>query len=230
MNLAIMQPCYLPWRGYFALMKRCDQFVHLDDVPLPRGRSYQTRTAIKTATGRQWLSLPVKREPDQLICEAHLQGDAWSRKHLATIKQELPSAAKLIAPFYENSWTHLATLNIALAEHLARTLGIVRPTHRSGELQARGGGSEKILNLCKILGATRYLTGHGGRAYLDHKAFEANNIEVVYLDYDLTPYPQPHGEFDPYLSVLDALAHADDPASTINAELIPWRDFLAQPV
>ena len=193
-------------------------------------RVFPKHLIVAEGNGGRWLSLPVKREADQLICEAQLQGDAWSRKHLATIRQELPVVTDLITQFYENSWTHLAALNIALAEHLAKALGIEHATRRSSSLGIGHSGSEKILNLCQALGATRYLTGHGGRNYLDHEAFEAHSIEVVYLNYDLTPYPQPHGEFDPYVSVHDALAHSDDPSSTLDASLIPWRDFLAQPV
>ena len=183
MNLAVMQPCYLPWRGYFALMKMADVFIHLDDVPLPQGRTYQTRIAIKTSHGRQWLSVPVHRESNQLICDVQIVDDGWRHKHRRTLAQQLR--------------THTA-------------------------------GWQKILDLCRATGATRYITGHGARNYFDHEAFEAAGVDVMYLDYDLAPYPPPHGDFDPFVSVLDVLAHAAHPADCIGARLVPWQEFLAR--
>lgn len=228
MNLAIMQPCYLPWRGYFALMKHADLFVHLDHVPLPQGRSFQTRIAIKTARGRQWLSLPVLHETDQRICDVQFADNRWRCKHLLTLEQSLGQATSIVADLYEQTWTHLADLNIALIHRLAQKLDVVRPTLRSSTMSPAGHGTELILGLCRQLGAQRYLTGHGARNYLDHEAFDRAGIEVMYLDYDLSPYPQPHGEFDPYVSVLDVIAHAAQPQAHIGANIVPWRQFLMQ--
>ena len=207
MNLAVMQPCYLPWRGYFALMKMADVFIHLDDVPLPQGRTYQTRIAIKTSHGRQWLSVPVHRESNQLICDVQIVDDGWRHKHRRTLAQQLPQSSPLVDDVYERPWSHLAALNIALADRLADALDI---------------------HLCRATGATRYITGHGARNYFDHEAFEAAGVDVMYLDYDLAPYPQPHGDFDPFVSVLDVLAHAAHPADCIGARLVPWQEFLAR--
>jgi hypothetical protein len=228
MNLAVMQPCYLPWRGYFALMKLADVFVHLDDVPLPQGRSYQTRVGIKTAQGRRWLSVPVARAQNQLILEAQIIDDGWRAKHLRTLRQELPASAPIVADILERPWTHLADLNVALANRIAAALDIRRQCPRSSECHAPDKGWRKILHLCQAFGATRYLTGHGARNYFDHQAFDQAGIEVLYLDYDLCPYPQPHGEFDPYLTALDALNYATAPAACVGASLVPWRDFLAR--
>jgi hypothetical protein len=225
MNVAIMQPCYLPWRGYFALMKLADVFVHLDDVELPLGRSYITRAAVKTAAGRHWLSLPVARRAHQLIAHAQIAGDAWRRKHVATLRQELPRGFDHVADLYDRPWDGLADLAISLAERIARALGLEPRTLRSASLGIPARSSRRILDLCRTLGATRYLTGHGGRNYLDHESFDAAGIDVMYLDYDLCPYPQPHGQFDPFVTALDVLAHAPDPLSHVHARLIPWRQF-----
>ncbi|MCP3905640.1 MAG: WbqC family protein [Planctomycetes bacterium] len=227
MKVAVMQPCYLPWRGYFALLRLADVFIHLDDAPLPRGRSYQTRTTIKTAQGVRRLSLPVRRQADQLIRDARLAGDSWRRKHLASLRQHLPRAAEIVAPIYEQRWTHLAELNVALAAAMAEALAISTPTRSSSSLDVTGRGSDRILDLCRVVGATVYLTGHGGAGYLDHELFESEGVEIRYLDYDLAPYDQPHGPFDPYVTALDVLEHAPDAARRIGAVLRPWRAFLA---
>jgi hypothetical protein len=111
---------------------------------------------------------------------------------------------------------------------MADAFGIFRSASllRSSDFSADGAGWQKILNLCTMTGATTYITGHGARHYFDHETFEAADIEVCYLDYNLSPYPQPHGPFDPYVTALDVLAHASDPAACINADLVPWRKFL----
>jgi hypothetical protein len=227
MNLAIMQPCYLPWRGYFALLRLADLFIHLDDVQLPLGRSLHTRVAIKTPRGREWLSLPIERHTNQTIADAPLANDHWRRKHRATLRQNLPAAAELVADLYDRPWSRLADLDIAFTDRIASHLGITTPTCRSSEFAVESNASDRILELCRTHGATRYLTGHGARNYLEHEAFDRAGIEVAYLDYDLSPYPQPHGEFDPYVTILDLLNHVINPVTFINARLVPWRDFIS---
>jgi len=225
-----MQPCYLPWRGYFALMQLADLFVHLDDVPLPQGRSYQTRTTIKTPAGACRLSLPVRRRGGEVIRDACFADDAWRRKHLASLRQHLPNAVEIVAPIYAQPWTHLAPLNVALAAAVADAMEVRTPTRSSTSLDSldmASHGSDRILEICLATGASVYLTGHGGAGYLDHERFEAAGIEIRYLEYDLSPYPQPHGPFDPFVSALDVLEHAPDAAGRLDAELRPWRAFLA---
>lgn len=223
-----MQPCYLPWRGYFALMRSCDVFVHLDDVALPSGRSVQTRVAIKTASGRQWLTVPVSRVRGQHIRDVAIVDGPWRRKHRRTLEQELPRAATLVDDLYGTPATVLADFNLALIGRIADRLGIRVPSVRSSALGVPGHGSDKIIGLCQRLDARTYVTGHGARHYLDHERAQRLGIEVRYLDYDLTPYPQPHGGFDPYVSVLDAIERAPNPAAVATGRLVPWRSFLAR--
>ncbi|MBT8484289.1 MAG: WbqC family protein [Phycisphaerales bacterium] len=227
MKVAIMQPCYLPWRGYFALMRHCDVFVHLDDVALPTGRSYQTRVAIKTAAGRRWLTVPVARTRGQLIRDVPIVEGPWRRKHLRTLEQELPHAAELVADLYAEPPPALAAFNAALAARIATRLGIATAVEWSSHLNVPGRGSDKIIGLCQQLGADTYVTGHGARHYLDHERAESLGIDVCYVDYDLASYPQPHGVFDPFVTMLDAIEHASEPAAVARARLVPWRTFLA---
>lgn len=87
----------------------------------------------------------------------------------------------------------------------------------------------RLLALCRALGATRYVTGHGALAYLEHETFEAAGIAVEYLDYDLSPYPQQHGAFEPYVTALDVLANTGaEAAAHVNARAVPWGEMLAR--
>ena len=86
-----------------------------------------------------------------------------------------------------------------------------------------------MLAICRALGATRYVSGHGGLDYLDHEAFEAAGIAVEYMDYDLSPYPQLHGAFEPYVTALDTLANLGPAAGQhVNARTVPWREMQAR--
>jgi hypothetical protein len=97
------------------------------------------------------------------------------------------------------------------------------------ELGIGGASSNRVLDVVRALGGTRYITGHGARNYLDHEAFEAAGIEVHYMNYRRIPYPQRHGEFTPYVSALDLVAQCGrEGIEYIQPATIPWREFMAE--
>jgi hypothetical protein len=123
----------------------------------------------------------------------------------------------------------LAELTITTTQLLARLLGIERPMLRASALGIDGSGWPRVLAICRALKATRYVSGLGGLAYLDHEAFEAAGVAVEYMDYDLAPYPQPHGPFEPYVTALDTLANLGPAAAEhVRARTVPWRQMLAR--
>jgi hypothetical protein len=104
-----------------------------------------------------------------------------------------------------------------------------RKAVRSDALGVTTSGSQRILDIVRRLGGTRYVTAHGAANYLDHEAFECAGIAVEYIEYSKTPYPQLHGAFTPYVSALDLVANAGNGARlAISPKLIPWRQFLSQ--
>jgi hypothetical protein len=240
MVVAINQPCYLPWRGHFALMKAADVFVFYDDVQFTSNtsRSFSARVQLKTAAGRRWLTVPVRKSGrfGQRIDEVRIVDDGrWPARHATAIRQafrEAPFAAA-IEPVLDaltgGPWEQLAELTIATTRLMAERLGLRGETLRSSALGVAGAGSARVLALCRALGATRYLTGHGALDYLDHDAFEAAGIEVHYMDYDLAPYPQLHGAFEPYVTALDVMANTGpEAAAHVRARTVPWREMIAR--
>jgi hypothetical protein len=238
--VAINQPCYLPWRGHFALMKAADVFVFYDDVQFTSNtsRSFFARVQLKTAQGRRWLTVPVRKSGrfGQHIDEVEIAEDArWRARHGTAIREALGgtpyagSLEPLLAALTGGGGERLAELTIATTRLMAGLLGVSRETLRSSALGISGAGSPRVLAVCRALGATRYVSGHGGLDYLDHEAFEAAGIAVEYLDYDLSPYPQQHGAFEPYVTALDLLANTGPEAQThVNARAVPWREMLAR--
>ena len=100
---------------------------------------------------------------------------------------------------------------------------------RASAMDIGGNGTERVLAVCRALGATGYVTGHGALDYLEHEAFDAAGIAVEYMDYDLSPYPQQHGPFEPYVSALDVVANTGpDALAHVNAARVPWREMVAR--
>jgi hypothetical protein len=240
MIVAINQPCYLPWRGHFALMKAADVFVFYDDVQFTSNtsRSFFARVQLKTARGRRWLTVPVRKSGrfGQRIDEVLVADDGrWPSQHCAVIREALAGAPfagglePVLAALAGGAWGRLAEMTIATTRLMAELLGVRRETLRSSALGIAGAGSPRVLAVCRALGATRYVTAHGALAYLDHEAFESAGIAVEYMDYDLAPYPQLHGAFEPYVTALDVLANTGPQATAhVNARTVPWREMVAR--
>ncbi len=213
-RIAVLQPGYLPWLGYFDQLARVDLFVHYDDVQYTR-RDWRNRNRVKGPTGPVWLTVPVasKGQRETLICDVQIANQEWQRKHLATVERfyrrcaHFEAGYALLEKLLTQRWDRLCELCIAGTELLARELGIATPTIRSSELSgcAELTKSDRLIAICRQLGATEYLSGSAARAYLDVEAFRAAGIEVLFQEYQHPEYPQAWGEFTPYLSVVDLL-------------------------
>ena len=213
MRVAIMQPTYLPWSGYFGLMRSVDLFIFLDSVQFAH-RSWQQRNQIKTANGAQWLTVPVvsKGRRDQRINEVLIDyTQRFKAKHLGTIQQSYRNspyyaqARDVLSPLMEAS-EMLADLNIALIERIASQLNIDTPTLRSSKLSGKGAKAELLASFCSDIGATEYISPPGSEDYLRRSdAFWRAGIEVSYFNYEHPEYPQLFGGFLPYMSVIDML-------------------------
>jgi hypothetical protein len=215
--VAIMQPTYLPWLGYIALMDRVDVFVYLDSVPFDR-RSWQQRNRIRSAAGIQTLTVPVfkKGMRGQKIAEVRINRDfGFPEKHIRSIE-----AAYAKAPFFDRyapelferlrrPHEFLADLTIGLIDWIAATLGIETKRLRSSTLEATGAKADLLADICTRLGAMRYVSPIGSKDYLSASdAFDRIGVPVVYNEYAHPTYPQIHGAFEPYLSVIDLLFNA----------------------
>ncbi len=212
-TLAVLQPGYLPWLGFFDQMLRSDVFVYYDDVQFDK-HGWRNRNRIKTPAGAQWLTVPVldRGRHGQRILEAEIDPRVpWARKHLAAIRQNYARAPFLNAYLPEleallsRPWRLLVDLDLAVVEQMCRWLKLERRILRSSELGIVGERSERLLALCRHLGADVYLSGNAAQSYLDMALFAAHGIRVEWQNYRHPVYPQLHGEFMPFLSTLDLL-------------------------
>ncbi len=225
LSVAVLQPGYLPWLGFFDQMRAVDVFVYYDDVQFDK-HSWRNRNRIKSPSGQpQWLTVPVLHQGFPRIIDVQIDNRMpWSRKHLGTIRQFYSRAPYLSTylPCLEHlltrNWTHLVDLDLALSQQLAEWLGITSFTTRSSELDIQGERSERLLRLCQHFGADTYLSGNAAQAYLDVELFERNGIQVVWQNYRHPTYPQINGEFIPYLSALDLLLNCGPDSATVLAD------------
>jgi hypothetical protein len=210
-SVAIVQSCYVPWKGYFDLIGLVDEFILYDDVQYTTG-DWRNRNRIKTPQGSQWLTIPVRRVFGQRIDEALVTDGRWAGKHWRSLVQSYRTAPCFdryeaqVADLYATDEPRLSLVNESFIRELARLLGISTPISRSTDYEAQGARSERVVSLCEQAGATTYLSGPRARAYLDESLFERAGIDVRYMDYEGYPeYPQLYPPFDHAVTVLDLL-------------------------
>ncbi|WP_296623237.1 WbqC family protein [Marivirga sp.] len=218
-TLVIMQPTYIPWLGYFDLIRQADYFVFYDDVQFVR-QSWQSRNKIKSPQGELYLSVPVKKtthHDDLLIKDVMIDNNQnWSKKHLKSIVQNYKKAAffeeysGLIESIYSQQFDKLADLNIYLIELVAKSLNINTKFIRSSELNIHKGQKEEgIIDIANHLELNHYLSPKGAFDYLNNEkaenAFNEHDIKVSFQEFIPQEYPQLKEPFIPYLGVFDAL-------------------------
>ena len=212
-TVAIHQPQYLPYLGFFHKLIHCDVFILLDDVQFTKG-GFQNRNKIKSPDGWQWLTVPVLQRARQLICEVNLNDSVpWQRKHWSALVSNYAPAPffDLYAKDFQQTltleWKELTALNTALMKWVMAVLEIGTEIRFSSGLPSTGVATERLIELCQHVGATRYLSGPGGKEYMDLQAFDRAGIEVIWQDFGAPKYLQQFSEagFIGNLSIVDAL-------------------------
>lgn len=215
---AIMQPTYLPWIGYFALMDMADVFVFLDDVQLSK-QSWQTRNRIKGESGKElMLTVPIRHAGEQAIKDVEVDGTHWVAKHLKSFAQNyrkaphFADALALYEPALQGGHARLCDLNIALISTVADRLGIDGRRVRSSAITAKSADRrDRLVDICREVGADTYLSPAGAAGYLSEDdgegQFAAQGMTLLYQRYEHPTYPQVNGAFLPYMCVLDLIAN-----------------------
>ena len=198
MILAAHQPQYLPWLGYFDKILKSDRFVFLDCVQYEK-RGFQNRNKIRTPKGSIWLTVPVisKGRYHQLLKDVRIDNSlSWTQEHWRALKFNYGRAPffKPYAPFFEAAygkrWEYLVDLNLHIITFLLDCLGIDTPLLMESELQTKGHATERLVELTRKVGATTYLSGTGGKAYLEEEKFREADLQLVYQVFQHPVYSQ----------------------------------------
>jgi hypothetical protein len=215
-TVVVVQSGYLPWKGYFDLIRDADLFVFYDDVQFTR-QDWRSRNRIKTASGTRWLSIPAGTGLDRRICDVPLPGGNWARKHWATISQAYARAPffrqyrELVEGLYRDpGGDTLSDFNQHAIRTIAReALGLGTEFRDSREYVLSGRRLDRLVDLLGKAGATRYVSGPSARAYIEPAAMASAGIELVWKSYEGYPeYPQLHPPFDHQVSIVDLLFNA----------------------
>lgn len=217
MNVVILQPSYIPWRGYFDQIHRADLFVFYDDVQYDK-RGWRNRNQIKTASGKQWLTIPVYSHGAQTknipINEIRIVWDQpWNQQHYKAFQHAYASAPyfkrflPLLAEFYERRDEYLADFTIYTTVALAHALGLVHTRFmRSSEIAGISGQkTDRLIQILQHVGASHYISGPAAKDYIETEQFDAAGISLEFMEYNYPEYPQLYPPFDPFVSVLDLL-------------------------
>jgi len=196
MKLAIHQPQYMPWVGYFHKMAGADLFVYLDDVQFKKNE-WQHRNRIRSPEGWQWLSVPNTYHFPQRINQVELRTDTrWTEKHLRSIEACYGKAPffhdyiERFSAFFAEPWSTIDRLNMASTALLADIMGITSPTEVSSIHAFAGVSTERLVNICRHFGAHTYLAGAGGHDYMDLSLFQQAGIAVEFQQFSPPVYPQ----------------------------------------
>jgi hypothetical protein len=214
-RVAIVQSSYIPWKGYFDLIRAADEFILLDDVQFTK-RDWRSRNQIKTRQGLAWLTIPVRTKGRyfQTIQETEISEPRWSQAHWTTLcanyarapffKTYANTLEALYAP--DAGVARLSEVNYRFITALCGLLGVTTPIRWSIDYGAPAGKNERLIELCRKASATDYLSGPNARGYLDEAMFAAAGIRVQFADYGGYPeYPQLWPPFEHHVSVVDLL-------------------------
>ncbi len=216
-RVAILQSNYIPWKGYFDIIRAVDEFIILDEVQYTR-RDWRNRNQIKTASGLKWLTIPVqvKGKYTQAISETRVAGGDWARSHWNQLAQSYRKAPafKTMSEEIESAYEEAARLeslseiNLLFLRRICGMLGIATPIVDSAVYATEGAKSDRILSLCRSAESSVYLSGPAAKDYLEVEAFEAEGIAVEWMNYEGYPeYEQLYPPFVHGVSILDLILH-----------------------
>jgi hypothetical protein len=230
-RVAILQSSYIPWKGYFDLMRQVDEFILYDDAQYTK-RDWRSRNQIKTKDGLLWLSIPVdvKGKFTQAVKDVTISDHSWQDRHFKSI-----AAAYARAPHFREYRDaleelfrgavspRLSDVNRRLIEGLAGMLGITTKLSWSMDYTLPDGRVERLVSLCRQAGATAYLSGPSAKDYIaqDARLFADAGITVSYIDYGGYPeYSQLYPPFVHQVSAVDLIVHTG-PAAARYLDRIP---------
>lgn len=211
--ISIQQPEHLPWLSFFNKVANVDLVVLLDNVQFKK-RYFENRTKIRNISGWQWLRTPVitKGKYHQKICDVEIDNSQdWRGECIKSVELNYRNSlyyekyAPQLLELYKKEWRKLTDFNTHAIKLITNLLGLKKKFLISSKLCASGESTRLLVNICKKVGATTYLSGKFGEEYLDKDLFKKNGVELIFQDFIHPKYYQFHEGFTPNMSVIDLL-------------------------
>jgi hypothetical protein len=204
-KVAILQSNYIPWKGYFDLIGRVDEFILYDEMQYTKN-DWRNRNKIKTSNGVNWITIPVRvNSLHQKINETKVPDKLWATKHLKTLKINYSKAACFkecedwLTELYEQVQNEefLSNINYNFIIEICNLLNIKTKISWSTDYKLIEGKTERLVDLCQQAGATVYMSGPAAKDYIQPKLFEEANIKLLWMDY--TGYPEYNQLYPPFV-------------------------------
>ena len=211
MFVSLHQPEFFPWAGFFNKIATVQKMVLLDNVQFKKNY-FDNRCRIIVGGEAKWLTVPVLHggRHGQRICDVAIDNrSSWGKKMWRTLSQSYGNApfwndhADFLETTLSRRWEKLADLNVTVIEYYCRYLDLACDLVLGTTIDVTSSGSDLVLDICRSLGASEYLSGRLGVEYLDPESFDRAGIELRFQQYEPGPYPQFNGPGDTPLSILD---------------------------
>ncbi|HJT09840.1 MAG TPA: WbqC family protein [Candidatus Nitrosotalea sp.] len=214
MKAVVHQPQYFPYPGFFHKLSQADVYVIMDKVQYDK--RFTNRNKIIATNGWTWITVPIKK--DHMFMQnmdVEINNElSWAEIHWKKIHQSYANAKYFnlykdyLESLYKKEWNSLFELDFQTIKKTIEWLGIKIDIVKESELNIQGRSTERLINACKAVGADTYLSGTGGKNYIDEKLFEKYKIKFEYQNYHPVPYRQRLAKsFIPDLSIIDLLVN-----------------------
>lgn len=217
MKCVILQPSYIPWRGYFHQIYKSDLFIFYDDVQYDKN-GWRNRNQIKTSQGKKWLTIPVNTKgsvSDSIpINQIHIAWDKpWNIHHWRGIQFAYKKApffdqfANIFEEIYSHQPKYLADFTIPSTIKIAGLLGINQTRfQKSSEIPGiTGEKTDRLIQILKAVGANEYLSGPAAKDYIEEEKFHDAGIRLEYMQYNYPEYSQLYPPYDGNISIIDLI-------------------------
>jgi len=217
MKVAIMQPYFMPYLGYFALIKHVDQFILFDTAQFIRHGWIERNRVLKLDNDPMYIKVPlVKHKRDTSISLIKINNDLdWKKTIYAQLvhyKKRAPyynKVIELLEDIFEEEFDDITRLNYVILNKITKYLGIITPIKIWSEMDIAidevNAPDEWALNICKTIGADKYYNSIGGKSFFDAHKYQNGGIDLKFLEITPIPYKQFDTQFVPFLSILDVL-------------------------
>jgi WbqC-like protein family len=214
MKAAIHQPQYLPYPGFFHKLSLADIFVIMDDVQYDK--RFTNRNRIIYPKGWLWLTVPInKKQKFERNVDVEINNNLpwkevhWRRLQLSYNRSKFFHLYKdYFENLYKREWTNLFDLNFETLRKVIEWLGLRIEIVRESELNISSNSTQRLVDVCKSVGADTYVAGRGSKSYMNELLFIRNNVNIEYQHYNSVQYQQNLAmTFIPDLSIVDMLAN-----------------------
>lgn len=218
MRVAIMQPYFFPYIGYFSLIKHVDKFILFDTVQFIRHGWIERNRILKPSEGWQYIKVPLKKHSrNTIIKDITIDNEQnWQQKiisqlqHYKKIAPYYSETIQLLSGIFSKEYNNIVEINFIALRSVCNYLGITTPIEIYSDMNLNiekvNAPDEWALNICKTLdNVDEYWNPPGGKSFFDKTKYEKSNIKLRFHSIIFTEYSQKRKVFYPGLSIIDVL-------------------------